>query len=479
MPSRSDDAPEPRLPFPVSDVSNGEWIPRPPTPRQRAAAGLIAEECAAAAKRHGMSRARFLRTALATTIGFSVLNRVAGRADEGPTAALRVTKDMRTDPDAAREALDAERWFVMDVQAHHVDVTLPYLQPPLAQELVCGLRFLEPQLPCAERFERLGQTHFIQEFFVGSETDVAVLSGVPQGSILPPVTMAATRDLANDLAGSERALAQAMIDPKEPPGSPTAIDTFAAQVARGARALKCYTYQGSWTLDDEAVAYPMYDEAERLGITLVNCHKGLPRADLPGSDGYVRTLDMPKALRDRPNLRFVAYHAGWMPGAEQNAEFLTMARGLPRRARRRLYAEIGSSFAIALLESPDTAATFVGRLVDVLGPRNVLWGTDCIWWGSPQWLIDAMKLLRVPDDVREREGLPQLTKKTKRRILGLNAARLYGVDPKAKRTEITADRIAAWRADAGGARAARSLRAWGPRTRRDFFALLRRERSAG
>jgi predicted TIM-barrel fold metal-dependent hydrolase len=465
---------EPRLPFPVSDVSNGEWIPRPPTERQRAAARLIAEECGQAAKRHAMTRGEFLKTALATTIAFSVLNRVAGRADEGPTAALPVTRAMREDPDAARAALDGKRTFVMDVQAHHVDITLPYLQLPAAMAAVCGLRFLEPDLVCNERFERLGQANFVQEFFVASETDVAVVSGVPQGSILPPATMAATRDLVNQMAGSERALAQAMIDPKEPAGRPTALDTFEQPVrGRGARALKCYTYQGDWWLDDEVVAYPMYEEARRLGITLVNCHKGLPRADLPTSAEYVRTRDFPKALADWPDLRFCAYHAGYFPDASRNSEFLAMAAAVPKKQRRRLYAEIGSSFALNLLGGATEAAVFVAQLVKVLGPRNVLWGTDCIWWGSPQFLIDAMKLLRVPDDVRERRTLPQLTTKTKRRILGLNAAGLYGVDPRARRTQLDADRVAALRAEVGGARHARSLACYGPRTRREFLAMLR------
>ena len=99
--------------------------------------------------------------------------------------------------------------------------------------------------------------------------------------------------------------------------------------------------------------------------------------------------------------------------------------------------------------------------------------TDCVWWGSPQWLIDAFKTLRIPAPMRERYGFPPLTRKAKRRILGLNAARLYGVDPRARRCAIAADRIALERAVQGGFRAGRSLRAYGPRTRREFLAFLR------
>jgi len=94
-------------------------------------------------------------------------------------------------------------------------------------------------------------------------------------------------------------------------------------------------------------------------------------------------------------------------------------------------------------------------------------------------LSDVSKTLRIPAPMRERYGFPPLTRKAKRRILGLNAARLYGVDPRARRCAIAADRIALERAAQGGFRAGRSLRAYGPRTRRELLALLRLGGHAG
>jgi hypothetical protein len=69
---------------------------------------------------------------------------------------------------------------------------------------------------------------------------------------------------------------------------------------------------------------------------------------------------------------------------------------IPKKERKRVYSEIGSSFAIVLAQGPDPAAHFMGQLLKALGPRNILWGTDSIWWGSPQWLIDAFKALTIP-----------------------------------------------------------------------------------
>jgi len=72
--------------------------------------------------------------------------------------------------------------------------------------------------------------------------------------------------------------------------------------------------------------------------------------------------------------------------------------------------------------------------------------------------------------MQEQFGYPPLTTRVKRRILGLNAARLYGIDPRARRC--TVDGIDRLRAEQGGFRAGRSFRVYGPRTRREFLALL-------
>ena len=121
------------------------------------------------------------------------------------------------------------------------------------------------------------------------------------------------------------------------------------------------------------------------------------------------------------------------------------------------------------------AAHLLGQLLLALGPRNILWGTDSIWWGSPQWLIDAFKALEIPEQMQEEFGYPALTEKTKRRILGLNAARLYGVKPKAERCTIPTSRLAAYQGEQGGVREGRMLVAHGPATRREFLKLLRWE----
>ena len=67
----------------------------------------------------------------------------------------------------------------------------------------------------------------------------------------------------------------------------------------------------------------------------------------------------------------------------------------------------------------------------------MLWGTDCLFYGSPQPLIQAMRTFQISEEFRERYGYPKLTKELKAKILGLNGAALYGVEPNTSTCEFT------------------------------------------
>jgi len=485
MAKKSDsDQHTPAAPFPMSQVSNGEFCPYPATPKQQLAARLVMEETDKHARRAGMSRRQFLCTAAGTATTFMVLNKIYGLDAWGDNAVLPVQSVHCEDIAAGNELLDHDV-FVMDVQTHHLDIDHP------AAEAICGaLNFCDTfgavlgadcsELDCPEK---LGQMSFIKELFIDSQTSMGVISGVPNGTILGPQLMADTRDLTNQLAGSERTLIQAMIDPLRPPGEITSLDSFEHQVNDlGAKALKCYTYNGNWRLDDEAVAYPMLAEAERLGLGLINVHKGL--ATLFGFDPeYVRVTDFPKVAADWPKLKFCAYHSGYFfpgehpTGLDGITELIQTVESMPRRDARRIYAEIGSSFAIALLSGPDQAAHMMGQLLKTFGSKRILWGTDSMWWGSPQFLVDAFWNLEIPAAMRQEFGYPKLTKRKKQRILGLNAAKLYGVKRRDRNNLCTVppDALDGMQEASGGFRANRSLRAYGPRTPAEYLALLKQE----
>ncbi len=106
-----------------------------------------------------------------------------------------------------------------------------------------------------------------------------------------------------------------------------------------------------------------------------------------------------------------------------------------------VYMELGSTFGLMVITHPMLCAHVLGMVIQAFGADHVLWGTDSIWWGSPQWQIEALRRLEMPEQLSKRFGYAPLTPEVKRQIFGLNAARLYGVDPAAKRNPIPNDYI--------------------------------------
>jgi uncharacterized protein len=84
----------------------------------------------------------------------------------------------------------------------------------------------------------------------------------------------------------------------------------------------------------------------------------------------------------------------------------------------------------------------MGQLVRGLGADHVVWGSDAVWTGSPQWQIEALRRLEIPEDIQKKYNLPPLgpaAGPVKNAILGENNARLYRYD---KRAALATDRVA-------------------------------------
>ena len=93
-------------------------------------------------------------------------------------------------------------------------------------------------------------------------------------------------------------------------------------------------------------------------------------------------------------------------------------------AQGNVYAELGSTW-FNVMRQPEAAAHVLGKVCSAVGTGNVLWGTDSIWYGSPQPQIEAFRVFEITPEYQDRFGYPALTPEVKRNILGRNAARLY------------------------------------------------------
>ncbi len=151
--------------------------------------------------------------------------------------------------------------------------------------------------------------------------------------------------------------------------------------------------------------------------------------------------DIPKAAADWPNLNFIIYHScirprffvyeslkeiesgalrGGVPDISWTTEFAQLVAGFPN-----VYAELGTTWASTVITFPTVAAHILGQLMKFLGEDRIVFGSDSVWYGSPQWQIEAMWRFEIPQAMREQYGYPELTQAAKRKILGLNSARLY------------------------------------------------------
>ena len=172
---------------------------------------------------------------------------------------------------------------------------------------------------------------------------------------------------------------------------------------------------------------------------------------------------MGKAAKDWPKINFVIYHAALRPFLEKpddalagfeksgRIQWATDLAEIPAKyGVKNVYGELGTAFANSAVANPRFAAAFVGTLVRGLGADHVLWGTDSLWYGSPQWQIEAMRRLEIPADMQKEHGFAPLGAadgRVKTRIFSRNSARLYRLDMRAAQGAITGDKVAAIKAE--------------------------------
>lgn len=109
-----------------------------------------------------------------------------------------------------------------------------------------------------------------------------------------------------------------------------------------------------------------------------------------------------------------------------------------------VYAELGTCFATTSVTTPRLAAAMLGQLINGLGADKIVWGTDSVWYGSPQWQIEALRRLEMPEDLQQKHGYPELGAADgplKSKIFANNAARIYDLDLDVSLADISADEI--------------------------------------
>ncbi|MCU1372218.1 MAG: hypothetical protein JWO77_3412 [Ilumatobacteraceae bacterium] len=444
MARRPDDAPG--LPIKWHPVSNGEFVPPPATPLVREATRRSRAALEANARRIGVTRRQFLLSAMGSATMLAVLS--ACSSDEArssgkePGGTFAIPPEATTEPDAAADAIGGDE-LVFDVQTHLLDF-------PAAIASGAPLGF--PQSDCGEEdwHDCYRRPAFLDLMFLESDTSAIVLSAIPfPGDLLSPEVMAETIRIGEELCGDGRVFMQAQTNPSAAPVAQ--LRESMAQVAADfpITAWKAYCHAGGpgWFLDDHDPTAPQCGEAflsqaEALGIKRVAIHKGFTMIGGVGPDAarYSDPVDIGPAAKAHPDIDIIVYHSGFDVGPAEGPydeandhgvdRLITSMRKNGIEAGGNVYGELGSTWRF-VMSKPTEAAHVIGKLLKHVGPDNILWGTDSIWYGSPQDQIESFRAFEISDELQERYGYPALTPEVKRKIFGLNAAELHGLDPKA------------------------------------------------
>src|SRR5712664_496804 len=462
------------LPVPTQVVSNGEYNPLPQTREQQRVEARITELADDLGPRHGLSRRAFLASSAGMAAAFLAMNDVFGPVFE-------VSRAEAQQPGVAAQRAGAlAGQFIVDVQTHFVRDD--FKQVGLLDLAKYAKKNWNPALAGENDLARYKFENYVREVFVDSDTKVALLSGAPFDD--PTWDLLTNDQIA---AGPRRLLSHAVFTPKK--------NGWMGEVDRAIAELKPDSWKGYtigdplfpskagsfWRLDDDKLMYPFYEKIARTGINTVCIHKGLLPLDYekswPNVWQYATVSDLGKAAKDWPQINFVIYHSALRaflePPDAALAEFDQTGRikwatdlaEIPGKfGVSNVYGEIGTSFATCAVANPRMAAALVGTLVRGLGADHVLWGTDSVWYGSPQWQIEAMRRLEIPDEMRRKHNFAALGPAdgvVKTAIFGGNAARLYRINQRAALGEITGDKVAAIKAEYVAAGGLRSNRRYG------------------
>jgi uncharacterized protein len=126
--------------------------------------------------------------------------------------------------------------------------------------------------------------------------------------------------------------------------------------------------------------------------------------------------DIDHCATDFPDLNFIVEHVG-LPRIE---DFCFMATQEPN-----VYAGLSVVIGGLMHARPKFFAKVMGELLFWVGEDKMTFGSDYGIW-EPKWQIEGFVDWDYPGE--EFSDYPRLTTEGKKKILGLNAAKLYGID---------------------------------------------------
>jgi predicted TIM-barrel fold metal-dependent hydrolase len=458
------------LPIPTQSVSSDEYFPLPQTEKQRELEARLLVIGDEQARLHGQTRRKFFQSAAGMAAAYVALNETFGDIFDASRA------EAQTPALADARANGLKGQFIMDMHTHFLRDDTRLMNFVAMRESVGRSGWNKDLSGKAQTIEDLKFENYIKEMFLDSDTKIVLISSapsdVPQDWFLTNQMMADARAKVNARFGSRRLFSHAIFTP----GQPGWLDNVDAGIALKPESMKGYTIGDNthkelsrypWRLDDEKLAYKAYEKFVKAGIKNVCIHKGLfpPTLDkpFPNLRPFTDASDVGKAAKDWPELNFIIYHSAYRhvggDPAVALAEFEKTGRiswvsdlaEVPAKyGVNNVYADTGQLFASTLIAQPRVIAALMGILLKNMGQDRICWGTDAVWTGSPQWQIEGLRRLEIPEDMQKKYGFKPLGPADgpiKNAIFGGNNARLYGVDQVQAEREMGKDKLTLLKAE--------------------------------
>ena len=450
-------------PIPTQIVSSDEFTPPPQSEKQKEVEARLLDMADTLGQQQGQSRRQFFQSAAGMAAGFVALNDTFGTVFDASRA------EAATPAMAQARADGLKNQFIMDMHTHFLRDDTRIMNFVRSREAVGKAGWNPTLVDKPQTIDDLKFNNYFKEIYLDSDTKIALISSspseIPRDWFLTNDMMIEARDKVNKEAKATRMFAHAIFTP----GWPNWLQDLEAALQKKPESIKGYTVGDNtnkdeakhpWMMDDEKLTYKAYEMCVKHGIKNVCVHKGLfPRATAerwPHLLKYAMVDDVGKAAKDWPQLNFVIYHGGYRHAAGGRAEdgwnefqqtgrvsWVSELAEIPAKyGVSNVYADVGQLFAQSVVAVPQLGAALMGIMGKGLGYDKIVWGTDAVWTGSPQWQIEALRRLEIPEDMQKQHGFKPMGAADgpiKTAIFGGTNAKLYNYDI-TKRTDIGPNR---------------------------------------
>jgi uncharacterized protein len=320
---------------------------------------------------------------------------------------------------------DGEKYFVVDSHMHYWDASPANWvkgQEEYAKGWIecfhayMGLAPAETHWPL-EKFQKYSEDDLMKDLFEEGYVDVAIFQSTYLKDWYTDGFNTAERNGALAEKHPGKFVVNGRWDPRD---GEAGLDLLAADAERWKfKGVKLYTaeWKGDsrgWKLTDPD-AYRYLAKSQELGIKNIHVHKG-PTIWPLDKDAF-DVSDVDHAATDFPDLNFVVEHVG-LPRIE---DFCFMATQEPN-----VYAGLSVVIGALMHARPRFFAKVMGELLFWVGEDKMTFGSDYGIW-EPKWQIEGFVDWDYPEGL-DYDDYPRLGVDGKKKILGLNAAQLYGLE---------------------------------------------------